>query len=91
MENINCILIIDERDQIEARTLLWVDWELSGHFIVWLSQNWNTPASHYISSWYFLDEELNKILNSNIGYRVFFGRNINEVLETENLKIINIV
>ena len=60
----------------------------SNHFATGLSADGLEPATHYIASGFFNDEELNVLLNSDIEWKVRFGKESSEFIEEEGLKMV---
>ena len=83
MSNILSTVVIPASEQEKAQT------DLPGFFVAGFSENGSGPATHYISSGYFSDEELELISNTKNWYRSVYFRQVDEVL-TE-LSIIAVV
>ena len=62
----------------------------SEHFTTGLSVNGSEPATHYIASGFFNDEELNVLLNSDIDWKIRFGKEPSIFIEEEGLKMISV-
>jgi len=60
----------------------------SNHFTTGLSADGSEPATHYIASGFFNDEELNVLLNSDIDWKVRFGKEPSVFIEEDGLKIV---
>jgi len=82
MENTQAIVIIADSDKEAAVSDLG-----GGFFSAPLSSDGNAPTSHWMSSGYFLNSELNSIVNVfTWPKKVYFGNNWQAALDAEKLK-----
>jgi len=77
----NCTVIVTAENKQAMLDLLTVEGVTPELFTVGLSETGQEPATHYISTGYFYNEELNRIINSGLVSTIYFVEPENAMTE----------